>query len=404
VSERPGRHVDYPRVALISLGHGTNDLAGNLVTSLMPYLVIRGTITATLAGLIVLFYLLGSSVFQPFFGLMSDRTGRRFFAVFGPVWVAVAVSFMGFAHSWLPLFLLAALAGVGTAAFHPQAASMVAGLSKASRGWAMSLFSMGGNLGFALGPLVAAVIALVGFQWTIAPLFLAIPVTVLLFLYAPDPTANAEPFDKDAVRREVVRSWRSLALIVSVIAVRSGVQFALIVFLPLYYHAHGMPAQIGSYLASVLSLFGAVGGLIGGRLSDRLGRKMVVVPSLLITAPLIVLALVASGFLVWPVIAVAGAALLASNSVTVVQGQELLPASTGIASGLTLGLGFGLSGVISASMTTLSDHIGVTDTVHLVPVLPLIAAVLAMMVPDTFGGAGAAYRRPAAPRPLPGGQ
>jgi FSR family fosmidomycin resistance protein-like MFS transporter len=85
---------------------------------------------------------------------------------------------------------------------------------------------------------------------------------------------------------------------------------------------------------------------------------------------------------VWPILILAGATLLASNSVTVVQGQELLPANTGIASGLTLGLGFGLSGVIGSALAVLADHLGVGTVIFLVPLLAPVAAVLAFFVPE----------------------
>jgi hypothetical protein len=98
-------------------------------------------------------------------------------------------------------------------------------------------------------------------------------------------------------------------------------------------------------------------------------------------------ALFVSGPLVWPLIAASGAVLLSSNSVTVVQGQELLPASTGIASGFTLGLAFGLSGVIGSGLTALSDHIGLHATILLIPFLPLVAAALAMGVPNRTAAA-----------------
>jgi FSR family fosmidomycin resistance protein-like MFS transporter len=191
------------------------------------------------------------------------------------------------------------------------------------------------------------------------------------------PVGGAEP-----LRATLARTWRSLSAIVSIIALRGGIQYALLLFLPLYYHAHGASAQLGSYYAFVISLAGALGGLAGGRLSDRLGRKPVVVGSLLLALPLLVLSLLAGGLLVWPLLVMAGACLLASNSVTVVQGQELLPSNAGIASGLTLGLGFGLSGLIGSAMAVLADHIGVETAIFLVPLLAPVAAGLALWVPD----------------------
>jgi FSR family fosmidomycin resistance protein-like MFS transporter len=375
--------IDYRRVGLLSLGHFTNDMYGSLITSLMPYMVLRGSISATLAGLILLVYLLGSSFLQPIFGHYADRSGRRLLAVLGPIWVGIAAGLVGWSNGAALLFLLAAVGGVGTAAFHPQAASMVGGLSPRSKGWAMSIFSMGGNLGFALGPILAALISIAGLHWSPLIIIPGLLVTALLAMHAPrsEPTTLAP--SRGTILSVWRSSWRALSLLVSVIATRSAVQFALIIFLPLYYHAHGGSAQLGSFYAFVLSLSGAVGGLFGGRLSDRFGRRVVVVTSLVLSVPLLIGTITVSGPLIWPLLVATGASLLASNSVTVVQGQELLPENTGVASGLTMGLGFGLSGVIASILTALSDHIGVSTALDFVPVLAVIAAGCAFLVPES---------------------
>lgn len=374
---------DYPRVSLISAGHLINDLYGSMITALTPYLIVRGDISTGAAGFILLVYLIGSSVMQPLFGLVSDRSGRRIFAVAGPLWVGVAAASFGWANNSLVLLGIAGIGGIGTAAFHPQAASMVNSLSPRRKGWSMSIFSVGGNIGFASGPIVAAGIALIGLHWTPIVLIPGIVICGLLARYAPNPKVGAVPFSLDDLRAAFARSGGSLALIVAIIAIRSGTQFGIIVFLPLYYHARGFPVQLGSYYAFVFSLAGALGGLAGGELSDRYGRKVVVTASLGLTTPLLALALLSGGILIWPLLALSGAALLASNSVTVVQGQEFLPRSTGIASGLTLGLGFGLSGVITSVLANVAQHVGITPVVIAIPFFPLLAAVLALLVPPS---------------------
>lgn len=362
-----------------------NDLYGNFITSLMPYLVIRGDITTTGAGFVLLLYLFGSSVLQPIFGLISDRTGRRAFAVIGPVWVGLAAAAMARANTTLMLLTVAGVGGLGTAAFHPQAASMVDSLSPTNKGRSMAYFSMGGNIGFALGPVAAAVVATIGLEWSPVMLLPGAIIGVALARYAPHAGRSEESFAVADLRDTIRVAWRQINLVVSVIAIRSAAQYALIIFLPLYYHLRGFPAELGSYYAFVLSLSGALGGLAGGHLSDLYGRRRIVVLSLLITAPLLVVTLLVPTGFVWPLVALSGAALLASNSVTVVQGQELLPRHRGLASGLTLGLGFGLSGVIASGLTTLADHIGVEAAIFAAPGLALVAAVVAAFVRNPAG-------------------
>jgi FSR family fosmidomycin resistance protein-like MFS transporter len=381
VSDRsPFGRTDYPRVALLSAGHLINDLYGNFITSLMPYLVIRGDITTTAAGLVLLVYLFGSSVLQPIFGLISDRTGRRGFAIIGPVWVGLAAAAITRANTSVMLLLIAGIGGLGTAAFHPQAASMIDSLSPTNKGRSMAYFSMGGNIGFALGPVAAAVVATVGMAWSPLMLLPGVAIGLGLARYAPHVGRSEESFAVADLWDTVRIAWKQINLVVSVIAIRSAAQYALIIFLPLYYHLRGHPAELGSYFAFVLSLAGAIGGLAGGHFSDLYGRRRVVVLSLIVAAPLLFVTLLVPVPFVWPLVALSGAALLASNSVTVVQGQELLPRHRGLASGLTLGFGFGLSGVIASGLTTLSDHIGVENAIFAAPGLALLAAMVAAFV------------------------
>lgn len=372
----------YPRVALLSLGHLTNDVYGSLISSLTPYLVLRGSISTTAAGLVLFIYLIGSSLLQPLIGITSDRTGRRFFAVLGPIWVGVAAGLIGWAGNAVVLLALAAVGGVGTAAFHPQAAAMVNRLSGRNRGFVMSIFSMGGNIGFALGPLVAAIIATAGLHWSPVVVFPGIAVTALLVRFAPNAGRAAATEAPKAMRSISGKVWAALGLIVLVIALRSGVLYGLMLFLPLYYHAHGASAQLGSAYAFLFTFSGALGGLGGGSLSDRHGRRPVVILSLLITVPLVYVSFAAGGPVVWLLMGASGAALLSSNSVTVVQAQELLPSNTGMVSGLTMGLGFGLSGAVGFLLGILADHLGVQTAIYLVPLLAPLAAVAAWFVPE----------------------
>lgn len=389
-SVRPGP-IDYPRLALISVGHLTNDMYGNLLTALMPYLVLDGRITGTYAGLVLLVYLIGSSILQPLIGTIVDRSERRIFAVTGPLVVGLGAVLAGWVSGAAALFGLAALSGVGTAAFHPQAAAMVDRSSTERKGRSMAIFSMGGNVGFALGPVLAAVIAGIGLHWSPIIILPGIAVTLALFAWAPVVRVPANQAPAPSIRRAFRGGGWPLADIVAVIALRSATQYAMILFLPLYYHARGFSPELGSYYAFVLSLAGAVGGLFGGHLSDLYGRKLVVTASLAISAPLLVVTLLSPVILVWPLLALSGAALLSSNSVTVVQGQELLPGSAGVAAGITMGLGFGLSGVVASCLSTLSDHIGVQPAIFLVPLLPLLGAVLAATVPSRRRVVGSYY-------------
>jgi FSR family fosmidomycin resistance protein-like MFS transporter len=386
------------RISLLSFGHFTNDMYGNLATSLAPYFVLAGKLSAPAAGALVLVYLAGSSVLQPLFGIISDRSGNRWFAIAGPGWIAIAMSLLVVAPSIWSIFVLIAIGGIGTAAFHPQGAAMVDRIAGNARGWSMSVFSMGGNLGFGMGPILAALLVGMSSDWSVLVMIPGLICSALLFRYAPDVKSHHMESTGKSLRTAQANVI-PLAILVLVIAIRSGAMSAVIFLLPLSFHAQHLPANWGSYGSSLFLLVGAACGLYSGALSDRIGRKPVVVWSLLLSAPFMVAVALLPGLSSWPALAVAGAAILASNSVTVVQAQELLPANTGLAAGLTLGLGFGLSGVITLVISTVSKHAGPQNTLLMAAVLPLVAAGLAAMLPS--GRTGSPTAPPVSPVGLP---
>jgi FSR family fosmidomycin resistance protein-like MFS transporter len=358
------------------MGHFTNDLYGNLATSMAPYFVLGGRLSAPAAGALVLIYLAGSSVLQPIFGILSDRSGRRWFAVAGPAWIGCCMSALVVLPSAWMIFVAVAIGGIGTAAFHPQGASMVNKLAGAKRGWGMSIFSTGGNLGYGLGPLLAALLWQVHTKWSVIAVIPGLVCSSLLFRYAPTVRSTAMETTGKSLR-DARANVGALTRIVLVIAIRSGAMSSVIFLSPLIFHDEGLPATWGSYGSTLFLLAGAAFGLYTGRLSDVIGRKPVVVWSLIIAAPLIFLVALAPGLWAWPIMAFAGMAIVASNAVTVVQAQELLPGNVGLAAGLTLGLGFGLSGVMTFVVSAMTKVATPRDTLLMVAVLPLVGAALA---------------------------
>ena len=371
---------DMGRISLIGMGHFTNDLYGNVATSMAPYFVLGGRLSAPAAGALVLVYLGGSSVLQPLFGIISDRSGRRWFAVVGPMWIGCCMSALVVLPSAWMIFVAVAIGGIGTAAFHPQGASMVNKLAGRNRGWAMSIYSTGGSIGYGLGPLLAAILWRINNRWCLLAVIPGIVCSGFLFRYAPTVRSSAMESAGKSLR-DARANIGPLARIVLVIALRSGAMSAVIFLAPLIFHQQGLPAAWGSYGSTIFLLTGAAFGLYAGQLSDRVGRKPVVIWSLVAAAPLTLLIAISPGLYAWPVMAVAGMALVASNGVTVVQAQELLPGNVGLAAGLTLGLGFGLSGLITFVVSTVTKVASPEETLALVAALPLVAASLAMTMP-----------------------
>jgi FSR family fosmidomycin resistance protein-like MFS transporter len=375
--------------ALVSLGHLASDLSQGAVAGLLPAFIAERHWSYATAGSLLLALNLSSSVVQPVFGHWADRRSRAWLM---PVGLAMAGAGLAMA-GWMPSYPLVlstlALAGMGVAAFHPAAAQALHSVASGSkRATAMSIFSVGGNAGFALGPLLAtAVLLAAGLRGSA---LLLIPEWVMAFLLAsnlrlfpvkvrPSPSHGAEP--SAAVSSN---SWGGFAALSAGIFCRSVAFVALNGFLAAYWiGALGQTRAAGGLALSLLLAVGAVGTLLGGWMADRYGRKMVIGWGLGV-AGLLFFALVAvhradvATVLLVPL----GLSLFAPSSVMVTLGQEYLPDRVGLASGVTLGLSVTVGGLAAPFLGWIVDSHGFAAMFAVGGSLAIAAGVLAGLLPQ----------------------
>ncbi|MBC7104511.1 MAG: MFS transporter [Firmicutes bacterium] len=376
------------RVALLALAHLLNDWYMNYIQTLLPFLVAMGVVGVGRGTLLVTAFTFSSSLLQPLFGYLVDRRGQRWLVYAGTLWMGALLGLLGLVNSYPLLVALALLAGLGTAAFHPQASAMVAGASGRRRGFYQACFVTAGNVGWALTPLL--VVPLV--QWRglgVTPLFVlpGAAVAALLALLAPRVPPAAAPGPRAARAPEGVPvpgpAAAEVAKIVLVVVIRSLAFFGLVAFLPLYFHLGPDPhsALAGSRLLFLMLFAGAMGGLVGGYLSDLVGRRAVIVGSLAAATPTLRLFLHLDGLPAALCLALGGAFLLASFSVTIVAAQEALGrAKEATAAGLMLGFGIGVGGMGVGLLGVPAERLGVPWVVDFLTWLPLAAAVLGLFL------------------------
>ncbi len=365
------------KIVTICIAHLFNDWYMNYVQTMLPFLVAAG-LSVSKGAFLVSAFTVTSSLLQPVSGYLVDKKNQRWMVYVGTLWMAVLLSLIGVLRSFPLLLVTVVLAGLGTAAFHPQASAMISSVSGDRRGLSQAIFSASGNVGWALTPLmVVPFVQAYGIEST---LWFAIPgvlVAGLLWFNAPRNVSRATPLRRDA--HPIPASVRlELSIVVLVVAFRSLAYFGLISFLPLYLQQRNISLLAGSRLLFVMLLSGAVGGLICGYVSDLIGRKIVIVISLLAASPLLYLFLHASGPASYILLALAGACLLASFSVTVVTAQEILSRNAATASGLMLGFSIGIGGLGVGLVGLVAEHSGITYVIHLLTWLPLVAGVLAL--------------------------
>ncbi|HTU01002.1 MAG TPA: MFS transporter [Candidatus Sulfotelmatobacter sp.] len=367
-------------IALAVVGHAVIDGSQNVLPVVLPLLLDRFHLSYAQVGIAAALSAISSSIVQPAFGWVSDRWSTRWFMPAGALWSGAMMALVGFAPSYWVLLLLVILSGIGTAAFHPVASIAVTRASGAKRGLGMSFFSAAGNFGFAVGPVMgAALLSGFGLPGTLA--LVAPGMLTAAGLYAWRGEFDERPrLGAKEIGDPSPIPWRKVVTLCTLITFRSWGYSGLIVFIPLLVHAQGAGAEVAARALFVFLFFGALGGMLGGHLSDRLGRQPIIAVSLLAFPVLMIAAALSAGPLQWLLLAAAGMALLASFSVTVVFAQELLPRHVGLASGLSLGLAFGTGGLGVALSGLLADALGLRASIAILMLLPGVAGGLALML------------------------
>jgi FSR family fosmidomycin resistance protein-like MFS transporter len=377
--------LDKRAMAALSSGHFATDFANGALPALLPFFVDKFDLSYTLAGAVILASALSSSVVQPLFGLWSDRRGAIWLLPGGVALAGIGIALAAVAPSYWLALTCVVISGLGVAAFHPEGSKFAAFAGGRRRASAMSLFSIGGNLGFAIGPTVATPLIL-AFGLTGGLLLsvpcLAVAVTLLWLVpflgsFAPKRGQSIGSDDPDRIG--------ALLLLLGVIAFRSVAWFGLITFVPLWEVSLGHSKAHGSHLLSLMLLAGGLGTLAAGPLADRFGRRPVLLVCSAATAPLILVFVAVGG--VPGAIALAGVGISAISTfgVTMVMSQEYLPRHIGLASGLSIGLSIGLGGIGAVLLGAVADSVDLRMAMYLTAASAFAALLLVALLPSSRG-------------------
>src|SRR3954471_6315715 len=381
------RDLDRRGLAALASGHAVADLCQGAVPALIPFLVAERGYSYSAVGALLLFVTVGSSVIQPAFGALSDRLSMAWLMPVGVALAAVGIGLAGVAPNFALTALSVGVGGLGVAAFHPEGARYANYSSGSQRGTGMSLFSVGGNAGFALGPiLITPAVLAFGLSGTLAVAVLPALAAVVLLVEVPHLRARTADAARAGRKQAAGRDdWGAFGRLTAAVSVRSGVYFGLQSFVPVWFiHHYGTSEAAGNAALSVMLVAGAVGTLVGGRLVDRIGRRRVLVGSMALQFPLLLLFMAAGrGVLAGVLLGAVGFVTIMSFSVTVVMGQEYLPHRLGVASGVTLGFAIGVGGVAAALLGVLADRAGLSTVMWTITLLPIAGTALALTLPES---------------------
>jgi FSR family fosmidomycin resistance protein-like MFS transporter len=391
ISADPIVKIDRRAISLLALGHLADDVNQSFLPALLPLLVLERHLSYQAAATLVLAQAISSSVVQPAIGFIADKYPMPWIAGLGLLLAGGGIAAIGFMPTYALIFVCALISGLGVAMFHPEAArfaNLAAGTRKAS---GMRWFAVGGNLGFATGPIFATV-ALAAYGIT-GTFLAAIPVAVMSLLLLRESTRLRTFIPKRDSAKAFVPlpdDWSGFARLTAFITVRSTVYIGLVAFIPLYFVGvvHASP-WIANMILTTFLLTGIAGTLAGGSLSDTYGRRIVI--NVAMAASLVCVLLFAEttnavgfGSIVagFAFAVTLGIAVSGSQAATIVLGQEYLPNRLGVASGVTLGLGVSVGGMFTPVLGTIADHYGLHASLLAIAALTASAIVIGFTLPN----------------------
>ncbi|MFS8100263.1 MFS transporter [Lentzea alba] len=354
-------------MTVLVVGHVVDDLYQGAVPAIVPFLVAERAYGYLAAAGITVAATLLSSVVQPLFGVLTDRRAMPWLVPVGMTVAGAGIGLSGLSDSYLVTWLAIALSGLGVAAYHPEAARLARRVSGGHVG--MGWFALGGNVGFALGPvLVTPVVHHGGLG---ASPVLVVPALIgALFTVA---ALRGVRGSRTAVARTGRDDWAQFGRLTVVVMARSIVTFGLGTFLALWV---GGPVA-GEVALVVLFGVGAAGTLLGGVLAERWGRIRVVRVSYAVAVPAVAGIALVPGPAIYVVVAVAALALYVPFSLHTTLGQDYLPNRLGTASGVTLGLAVSVGGLAAPLIGAIAAATSLRWALLSLTVLPVVAWVAA---------------------------
>lgn len=382
----------YTVLFIIGISHLLNDTLQAVIPAMFPILENSLGLTFFQLGMISFTLNMVASVMQPVVGLVTDKRPMPAALPLGLTSSMFGMLGLAFAPNFWTIILSVFFIGIGSATFHPEGSRVAYLAAGPRRGLAQSIYQVGGNAGQALAPVITALVLVPLGQFGSIWFTLVAGAAVLLLIYiAKWYRGQMSLFEKKAPKatqpekdKNISKAVKSaLIVLVLIVFARSWYVRAIADFYAFYiienYEFSIAKAQI--YVFTFLFM-GAVGTFAGGPFADRFGKRNVIIFSLLAAAPLALLLPYVGPILAVILLAFLGLIVMSSFSVAVVYAQELMPGKIGMASGLIVGLAFGMGGIGSVALGTLIDIVGISPTMVTISLLPLFGFLSYLLPSD----------------------
>lgn len=365
------------------------DINQGALPAMLPFFIAAYDLSYAAAAGIVFAANMTSSIIQPLFGYAADRFSKPWLLSAGLMLAGMGLALSGVAQSYQWIMILAIVSGIGIAAYHPEAARLVNFAAGTKKGTAMSLFGVGGTIGFAIGPLIVTFALL---QWGLkGTLVLIAPVSIMALVMISqlstfETLAASRDRDKSVSGTEGSKdNWGAFSRLTITIIGRSIIFYGLNTFIPIYWiNALNQSKSAGAMALTIFASAGIIGNLLGGVLADRIGQKKVMLLgyfSLTIFLPILIIVnnVQIATLLLVPI----GFVLYGTYSPSIVLGQNYLPNRVGFSSGITLGVAVAIGGGAAPIIGRIADLYGIWFSLASIAFLPIVFFAIALSLPNS---------------------
>ncbi len=376
----------YSILFSISFSHLLNDTIQSLIPSIYPLLKNSFALNFAQIGLIQFTFQMTASILQPLVGIYTDKKPKPFSLAIGMCITLIGLIFISYANSFALILFSVALIGTGSSIFHPESSKIAYLASGGRRGFAQSIFQVGGNTGTAIGPLLAALIV-VKYGRSHAVYFGILAILAIIILFYVGKWAKPHLLQMASQKnKKLIKEFHPHLS-------KRKVHISIIILLVLIFSKYFYLASLGSYytfyliekfqvsiqhsqiLLFAFLLSSALGTYFGGPLGDKYGRKYVIWFSILGAAPFTLLLPYANLLFTVVLSVIIGFIMSSAFPAILVYAQELMPGKIGMISGLFFGFAFGMGGLASALLGALADATSINFVYHVCSFLPLIGLI-----------------------------
>lgn len=377
------KRTSFSILGAISVSHLLNDMIQSLILAIYPLLQAEFSLSFAQIGLITLTYQLTASLLQPLIGLYTDKHPQPYSLPIGMGFTLSGILLLAVATTFPVVLLAAALVGTGSSVFHPESSRVARMASGGRHGMAQSIFQVGGNFGSALGPLLAAILIAPYGKGNVGWFSLAALLAIVVLLqvskwYQQQQRATYGKVVKVSSAQILPKKTVISALVILMVLIFS--KYFYLTSISSYYtfylmHRFGVSVQNAQIHLFVFLFAVAAGTIIGGPLGDRIGRKYVILGSILGVAPFTLILPYVSLYLTGILTVIIGLILASAFSAILVYAQELIPGKVGMVSGLFFGFAFGMGGLGAAVLGYVADLTSIELVYQICAFLPLLGII-----------------------------